>query len=262
MTPMMYVVLVAVAAVAAICFLAILAAIPMAPVQRLMMYVTPTWLLNIMCFFCPKTVIGLLCHWLNEKNPDLGERGLAPRRINPVPVSKKMSKLSVLGILYLLRQDESLWKFFAPNPKGGKVINLQPLPYILLELMFDLGGPEGREKVSKVIQKCRMTLGGVKQTEILQNFKVDNVIELFEMFPPGEVNMCLKNQRSAEVVAFWLYHWDLRKQKAEAPIISPYWIGQLPANQASEVQRALGHTELRGEGRRDLYKFHDVHYQL
>ena len=235
----------------------------MAPVQRLMMYVTPIWLLNIMCRVCPKTVIGLLCHWLNEKNPDLEERGLAPRRINPVPVSKKMSHLSVLSILYLLRQDDSLWKFYAPTPKGGMIINLKPLPYILLELMFDLGGEEGRQKVSKVVQKCRVTLGGAKQTEILRNFKVDNVIELFEMFSPTEVNMCLKNQRdAADLVAFWLYHWDLKKQKAEAPLISAYWIGQLPGTLATEVQIALSHTELRGEGRRDLHRIHEVFYEL
>ncbi len=32
----------------------------------------------------------LISHWINEKNPDFEERPIAKRRINPVPVAKKM----------------------------------------------------------------------------------------------------------------------------------------------------------------------------
>jgi hypothetical protein len=218
----------------------------MAPVQRLMMYVTPTWLLNILCRVSPKTAIGLLCHWLNEKNPDLEERQIAKRRINPVPVAKKLSQLSVLSILCLLRQDDSLWKFYAPTPKGGLIINLKPLPYILLELMFDLGGQDGRNKVSQVVQKTRTTIGGGKQIDILRNFKTDTVLELFEMFPANEVNMVLKNfSCETEMVAFWLTQWDLRMQLVDQPAKSEYWLGQIPGMRAFQIEKNMKDLEFR-----------------
>lgn len=218
----------------------------MAPVRRLIMYLTPVWMLNIMSRYFPKTVIGLLCYWLNEKNPDPDERRIAKRRINPVPVSKKMSQLSVLSILCLFRQDDSLWKFYAPNPKGGMIINLKPLPYILLELMFDLGGKEGRQKVHDVVLKSRTTLGGGKQLDILRNFKTDTVLDLFEMLPDSEVNMVLKNPFCEEkMVAFWLTQWDLRKQLTDQPGKSEYWLGQIPGNRAFEIEKHMKDLEFR-----------------
>lgn len=218
----------------------------MAPVQRLMMYVTPIWLLNIMCRVCPKTAIGLFCHWLNEKNPDFEERQIAKRRINPVPVAKKLSQLSVLSILCLLRQDDSLWKFYAPNLTGGAIINLKPLPYILLELIFDLGGKEGRNKISQVVQKSRTTIGGAKQIDILRNFKTDTVLDLFEVFPDGEINMILKNVScETKMIAFWLTHWDLRKQLTDQPGKSEYWLGQIPGMRAFEIEGHMKDLEFR-----------------
>ena len=148
----------------------------MASVQRLMLYITPIWLLEILCRAFPKIVIGLLCHWVNEKNPNREERALAERLINPVQVAKKMSKLSTIAILHLLKQDENLWKMYLPgigrnkdnSISKGKIIPMKTLPYILLELMYDLGGPEGKEKVKDVVARCRVTLGGAKQGEIFE----------------------------------------------------------------------------------------------
>ena len=73
-----------------------------------------------------------------------------------------MSQLSVLSILNLIKQDRSLWQFYVATPDGGKVINMAAVPYILLQLMFDLGGREGREKVAQIVRKCRTTLGNQK----------------------------------------------------------------------------------------------------
>ena len=83
-----------------------------------------------------------------------------------------MSKLSTLSLLNLLRQDKSLWQYYMANAKGGFVGNLPPLPYILLEIIYDLGGEEGRQKVRDVVQKSRMTIGSPNQADILENFKV------------------------------------------------------------------------------------------
>ena len=213
----------------------------MASVQRLMMYVTPTFVLNILCRICPKTVIGLLCHWVNEKNPDLEERGLAKRRINPVPVAKKMSKLSNLSILYLLKQDASLWRLFLP---GVGIIPFPDLPAILLELIFELGGEKGRKKVNEIIAKCRLTLGGRKQGEILENFKTDTVLDLFETLPPMDVIMRLRFSKP-EAVAIWLTHWDLRMKELNKPPKSAYWIARIPGERAFQIEELMRGLEFR-----------------
>ena len=220
---------------------------PLAPsVQRKIMWLTPTPLLELLARTNPKLVIKLLCHWLNEKNINVNERFLAPRLIAPVPVAKKCSQLSVLSILNLLRQDESLWQFYAPTPKEGVMINLQALPFILLELMFDLGGTKGRKKVAAIVTKCRTTLGGAKQLQILRAFKTDTVLDIFEMIPDVEVNMILKNQGcEVNIAAFWLGQWDLRMQRTHQPMKSGYWLGQIPGERAYQIEVALRSLEFR-----------------
>ena len=225
----------------------------MASVQRLMLYLTPIWLLDIMCRLCPKTVIALLCHWVNEKNPDLEERALAERLINPVQVAKKMSHLSTISILYLLKQDESLWKMYLPgigrekdnSLSRGKIIPMKALPYILLELMFDLGGQQGKDKVKEIVTRSRVTIGGMKQGEILENFKTDVVLDLFDMLPAMEVRMRLQFSKD-EAVALWLSHWDLRMKEMGRPPRSNYWIAQLPGERAFKIEQLLKSLEFRG----------------
>jgi hypothetical protein len=198
----------------------------------------------------PKLVIKLLCHWLNEKNPNVEERFLTPRLINPVGVAKKFSQLSVLSILNIIRQDASLWQFYAATPFNGVTFNLKVLPYILLELMFDLGGPEGREKVVKVIQKCRTTLGGGKQAEILKNFKTDTVLDIFEMLPQTDVGMLLKSGMRMDdlnIVAFWLTHWDMRRKETKQSPISVQWLGRLPGDRAFRLEKLMKELEFRRE---------------
>jgi len=216
----------------------------MASVQRLMMYATPVWALDIMCRVCPKTVIGLLCHWANEKNPNIEERRLAKRLLNLAQVGKKFSKLSNLGILYLLKQDESLWKMYIA---GVGIITFPDLPALLLQLMFELGGQEGRERVRDIIARMRVTIGGGKQAQILEYFSTDTVLDLFEMLPAMEVSMRLRvsSKYSPEVVAIWLTHWDLRKEECEQDKVSKYWIMQLPAGLAFEVEKKIKEIELR-----------------
>ncbi len=226
-------------------------------VQRKIMWLMPASLFEILARTHPKFVIKLLCHWLNEKNMNVEERFLAPRLINPVGVAKKMSQLSVLSILNLLRQDESLWQFYAPNPGEGFIFNLKVLPYILLELMFDLGGTEGRKKVAGIVVKCRTTIGGAKQLGILRNFKTATVLDVFEMLPPTEVGMILKNfQCETKMTAFWLNQWDLRMERMELPMKSAYWLGQIPGARAYEIEKLLKDLEFRSkyEPRGDLYK--------
>ncbi len=213
----------------------------MPSIQRLTMYITPVWALNILCKIQPKTVIGLLCHWINEKNPNLEERGLAKRFVNPVPVAKKFSKLSILSMLYLLKQDKTLWKFYIT---GVGIIPFPTLPYLLLQLIFDLGGAEGKQKVKELVIRCRVTLGGRAQGEMLENFKTDTVLDLFEELPPFEVKLRLE-LNPLEVVAIWLTHWDLRMQQIGHPSASAYWIAQLPAQRAFEVERTMKEIEFR-----------------
>lgn len=219
-------------------------------VQRRILQLTPAKLLDRWSRNRPAFVIKLLCHCLNEKNPIIEERFLAPRLINPVGVAKKMSQLSVLSILNLLRQDGSLWQFYSPNPEGGRIFNLGVLPYILLELIFDLGGPEGRKKVKEVILKCRTTLGGKKQADILKKFKADNVIDLFEMMPGGEVAMILKSGLGFDdddlmTGAYWLNLWDYRMKDEKRPLKSLEFLGKLPAERAFKVEKFIKQLERR-----------------
>lgn len=229
-------------------------------VQRKIMWLTPVALIEMLCRERPAFVINLLCHWLNEKNMNIEERFLAERLIAPVPVAKKMAQLSELSILNLLKQDESLWKMYIPTVSGGMFIKLKVLPFILLEIMFDLGGKEGRQKVAKVVEKCRTTLGSGKQVQILCEFKTDTVIDLFEMFPPSEVGMILKNASDkTEVVAFWLSHWDLRMQRLELPMKSEYWLGQIPGERAFKIEKSLRDLEFRRkfDPIGDIYEYKD-----
>jgi len=224
----------------------------MASVQRLMLYITPIWLLEFMCHWFPRTVIGLLCHWMNEKNPNREERHLAERFLNPVQVAKKMSHLSTVAILHLLAQDESLWKMYLPgvgrkkdNSIGhGKVIPMKSVPYILLELIFDLGGPAGKEKVKDIVARCRVTLGGQKQGEIFENLKTDMVLDLFEMLPPVEVKMRLAFCKE-EAVALWLRQWDHRMKHIGRPLVSTYWVAQLTGERAFKIEKLMKDLEFR-----------------
>lgn len=227
----------------------------MASVQRLMMYLTPIWLLEMMCRAFPRVVIDLLCHWMNEKNPNYEERHLAERFINPVQVAKKMSKLSTVAILHLLAQDEDLWKMYVPGAgqrnknksiSKGKVISMKAVPYILLELMYDLGGPEGKEKVKDVITRCRVTLGGPKQGEILEAFKTETVLDLFEELPAMEVRMRLAFSKD-EAVAAWLSQWDLRMKDIGRLPKSNYWIAQLPGDRAFKIESLMKTLEFRAQ---------------
>lgn len=225
-------------------------------VQRKIMWLTPKALLEVLARSHPKFVISLLCHWVNEKNPNVEERFLTPRFINPVGVAKKMSGLSVLSLLNILRQDESLWQFYVATPNNGTIINLSVLPYILLEIMFDLGGEEGRKKVAEVVAKARVTIGGPKQLNILKTFKTDTVLDIFEMISEMEVNMIFKNLRinpkvpprddqNVQILAFWLTHWDLRMQRSKKIPKSEKWIGKLPGEQAFRVESVMRELEFR-----------------
>lgn len=224
----------------------------MASVQRLMLYLTPIWLLEIMCRTFPKVVIGLLCHWMNERNPNREERVFAERLLNPVQVAKKVSKLSTTSILHLLAQDENLWRMYVPgigrqkdnSISKGKIIPMKGVPYILLELMFDLGGQEGKEKVKDVVTRCRVTLGGAKQGEIFENFKTDVVLDLFEMLPPVEVKLRLAFSKE-EAVALWLRQWDHRMKHIGRPLVSHYWVAQLTGERAFKIEKLMKDLEFR-----------------
>ena len=221
----------------------------MASVQRLMMYLTPIWALNLMCRVCPKTVIGLFCHWVNEKNSNFDERSLANRSLNLAQVAKKFSKLADFSILRLLKQDGSLWKMYLA---GIGVRPFPTLPYLLLQLIFDLGGREGKEQVKDIVIKTRLILGGGKQGQILEYFKTDSVIDLFEIFPAVETGMRLRLTSEfgdPAIVAIWLTHWDLRRKESEQEPISNYWITQLPAKQAFEVEKKMKEIEFRAQWR-------------
>ena len=215
----------------------------MASVQRLMFYLTPVLALEIMSRLFPKTVIGLFCHWISEKNIDLEERKLAPRKPTlMLPVAKKMSKLSVISILTLLKQDGSLWKFYMA---GAGMISLSGLPYILLELIYELGDPNEKTKVLEVVIRSRQTLGGRKQGDIMENFKTDTVIDMFEQFPAVETRMRLMFS-TPEAVAFWLEHWDFKRKRLSQPNMkSAFWLGQLPAERAYKIQELMKNLEFR-----------------
>jgi len=211
-------------------------------VQRRILELTPASWLDSWCRSRPQFVIELLCHWINEKNIDIEERGLASRKTTPlVHVAKKFSKLSVISILYLLNQDETLWKLYMPP---GGIITFKTLPYILLELMYDLGGSEGRKKVLEVVQRTRQTVSGRKQGDILENFKTDTVIDIFENLPEFDVRMRLLFNKP-ETVAFWLNHWDLKMRRASQPEKSAHWLGKLPGEQAYKVQKLMKDLEFR-----------------
>ncbi|PID55908.1 hypothetical protein CSB45_13900 [candidate division KSB3 bacterium] len=214
----------------------------MISVQRLMMYLTPIWLLNIMCRVWPKMVIGLLCHWLNEKNPNLEYRRLAKRQGNFLPVAKKFSKLSDLSIIYLLKQDESLWKLYIPGL--GKMISLGALRYIFLEIIFELGGKEGRDKVKSIIGTCRATLGGKILDGMFSHFKIETVLDLFEALPPAEVRSLLSSGQE-NVVALWLTHWDLRMNELGRAPKSPYWITQFSGERAYKIEELMRGLDFR-----------------
>lgn len=234
----------------------------MASVQRLMMYLIPVWVLNIMSRVDPKMVIGLFCHWINEKNPDIEERQLAKRRPNVLPVAKKFCALSTLSILNLLRQDSSLWRFYFSNTSGGTVVPLPSLPYILLEVVYDLGGEEGRQKVIDVVRRSRMTVGSPKQGDILENFKVDTVIEIFEEFERTggamEVRMRLGFSHD-KAVAMWLDHWDIKTRRVDQPSKSSFWLGQLPGSRAFHIQQLMTGLEFRRKYEREwhLYEYNN-----
>jgi hypothetical protein len=214
-------------------------------VQRKIMYLTPAPLLEMLCRVEPRFVIELLCHWANEKNANIEERFLSPRLGAVPPVAKKLSQLSVLSIINLIRQDESLWRLYGPSPTGGKINNVKVLPYILLEVIFELGGTEGRTKVLKVLEKLRSTIGGGKQIEMLRVFKTDNVLDIFEMLP-GEVGGILRNGAcEVELAAFWLNYWDLRMQKTGQPSKSEYWLGQMPGQRAFHIEQAMRSLEFK-----------------
>lgn len=211
-------------------------------VQRRILELTPARWLDSWCRSHPKFVIELLCHWINEKNIDIEERGLAPiKSASLVAVVKKFSKLSAVSILYLLNQDESLWKLYMA---GVGIISFKTLPYIMLELMYDLGGSEGRAKVVEVVLRSRQTIGGRIQGELLENFKTDTVIDIFEDLPEFDVRMRLMFN-APETVAFWLDHWDLRMKRLAQPLKSEYWLAKLPGKRAFEIQALMTKLEFR-----------------
>lgn len=220
-------------------------------VQRKILELTPIFLLESLCRRRPEFVIRLLCHFVNEKNPNIRERELAPRFIAPVPVAKKLSKLSVVAILHLLNQDENLWQMYLA---GVGVIPFAGLPYILLELIFDLGGQEGREKVRDIIARSRVTIGGRRQGQILEYFRTDTVLDLFEMLPAMDVRMRLLLS-NVHAVALWLTHWDLRMDEIGRPPKSSYWIAQLPGERAYQIEHLMRDLEFRRKYQ-DLGKEH------
>ncbi len=213
-------------------------------IQRAILDLTPVFWLELLCRKRPRFAIELLCYWINQVTVihESGlERELVERQPAPLPVVKKMSKLSELSILNLLKQDESLWKYYMA---GEGIKPLPSLPYLLLELMYDLGGSEGRVKVLKVVERSRKTLGGRKQGDILENFKTETVLDLFEQLPETEVRMRLMFS-APKAVALWLDHWDRRMTRSGKPPISPTWIGRLPAERAFEIEKLMRELEFR-----------------
>jgi hypothetical protein len=211
-------------------------------VQRRILELTPALWLDSWCRSRPKFVIELLCHWISEKNPEIEERGLALRKSTAlVSVAKKLSKISALSFLYLLQQDENLWKYYSP-PAG--FTPMRTLPYILLEIIYDLGGNEGRKKIIEVVQRSRQTLGGRKQGDILENFKVDIVLEIFESLPEFDVRMRLMFNED-ETVAFWLNHWDQKMRNMNKAEPSLYWLGRLSGKRAYRIQALMRNLEFR-----------------
>ena len=211
-------------------------------VQRRILELTPSRWLDSWCRSRPRFVIELLCHWVNEKNIDIEERGLASRKsASIVHVAKKLSQLSVVSILYLLNQDENLWRLYIAG------VGFRPfpsLPYILLQLTYDLGGKEGRDKVLEVVRSSRQSVGGRIQGTIVENLKTDTVIELFEVLPEFEVRMRLMFSDS-RAVAFWLDYWDREMKRLGQPMKSAYWLGQLPGDRAYEIEHLMKQLEFR-----------------
>jgi len=188
-------------------------------------------------------VIDLLCHWISEKNPEIEERSLAFRKTTLiVSVVKKLSRLSVVSFLHLLQCDDSLWRLYMPHVGG--FINLKTLPFILLQVMYDLGGSEGRAKLIEIVLRARQTIGSPKQGAILENLKVDTVIELLEELPDMEVRMRLTFS-TPEAVAFWLNHWDLKMKRTDQPLKSEFWLGQLPGERGYKIEKMLRDLEFR-----------------
>jgi hypothetical protein len=212
-------------------------------VQRRILQLVPVPLLNRWCWSRPRFVIELLCHCLNEKNIVVEERGLAMRKPAFPPVAKKMSQLDTVSILNLLRQDENLWRLYMA---GVGIRPFPSLPYILLQLIYDLGGSEGRKKVKDIVERCRLTLGGRTQGYILENFKTETVIEILEGLPEFEVTMRLSLSR-AEAVALWLDQWDLKMRRIGKPPVSPEWIGRLTGERAFQIIDLMKRLEFRRE---------------
>jgi hypothetical protein len=213
-------------------------------IQRIILDLTPVFWLDLLCRKRPKFAIDLLCYWVNELTPiqESGlERELVERQPMLLPVVKKLSKLSTLAILNLLKQDSSLWKFYMAGPG---LMNLKTLPFILLEIMFELGGTEGRKKVLEVAMKVRTSVSGFKQGEMFETFKASTVLHLFEQLPEGEVKMRLQFSQP-KAVAFWLDYWDREMQRLDQPMKSAYWLGQLPGERAYEIELLMKQLEFR-----------------
>lgn len=213
-------------------------------VQRQLLDWTPVLWLEILCRKRPRFAIELLCHWVNELTviQESGlERELADRKPMLLPVVKKMSKLSTLAILNLLKQDPNLWRLYVAGPG---IIPMRNLPFILLEIMYELGGTDGRKKVVDVAINVRTSVGGAKQGEMFESLKASTVIHLFESIPEAEVKMRLQFS-NPRAVAFWLDFWDREMQRLDQPMKSAYWLGQLPGERAYDVELLMKQLEFR-----------------
>lgn len=201
-------------------------------IRQQIISVVPVPIMNWWCHKNPKLVIDLLKGWVTDLNPNPEERWLQASGPAWVPVAKKLSLLSSSSILSLLKQDANLWGAFPP------------LRFILLEIMYDLGGNEGRKKVQEIVNRIRVVAGGPAAEQLFESLKTDIVIELFENMPEFEVRMRLAFNHP-QTVALWLDHWDLKMKRLDQPMKSAYWIGKIPGRRGFEIQALMKDLEFR-----------------
>jgi hypothetical protein len=204
------------------------------------MIVTPNLVLEIWCRYWPKFAIELFGYWSEDQypNPEYGRLIGSDKAI--LEVAKKMSKLSAPGILHLLRQDKSLWPF-------------PPFPYILLQVMYDLGGEPVRRKVTEVIMMSRKAVNKTKQKEILESFKTETVVDILERLAPFERRQAVMNC-DPRAVAAWLLRWDARAKESNADLQSSDLLAELPGENVFIIKSLMRSLDPWGASKTSHYE--------
>jgi hypothetical protein len=208
------------------------------------MIITPRFVLEIWCRHWPKFVIGLLGYWSEQKNPKLPYRWLQEYDKDFPSVTKKISQLSASSILNLFRQDKSLWPF--PDFR-----------YVIIQLMYNLGGKQGRDKVAEVVMMSRKILGRDEQGKILEFLATDTVVELLEGFIPFERKQAISNSNE-EAVAAWLTRWDARVKESQGDLQSPAVLADLSGEKAYRIKELMLKIDPRRFIRHEYYEIKHI----